>query len=88
MALRAHHQAPLRGALDHDDRGASTPTGLDWSRHRIGPLAPCLLCGQPALLRDDRGRPCHKICAEAVQDRAELADWHAMTLPDSSRYVA
>ncbi len=38
---------------------------LDWTRGRIGPLAPCALCGEPALCRSpETGEPCHKGCAE------------------------
>lgn len=40
---------------------------LDWSSashwNRHGP-APCVLCGQGSWLLSDRGRPCHKVCAE------------------------
>lgn len=50
-ALRA---APLP---QHED-------GLDWSKHRIGSPAPCRVCGKPALMRDEYGQPCHKVCAE------------------------
>lgn len=38
--------------------------GLDWSKYKIGPLAPCRVCGKGALMRDGRGDPCHKVCAE------------------------
>ena len=38
---------------------------LDWRHATIGPLAPCVLCGKPALLRSpDKKVPCHKMCAE------------------------
>ncbi len=57
-------------------RPAAVPAGrvvLDWSGldgeepARLGPLAPCQHCGQPALLRHPvTRRPCHKICAEAA----------------------
>ena len=30
---------------------------------------PCRSCGGPALLVDDRGRPQHKVCAEAEAER-------------------
>ena len=37
-----------------------------WRHARIGPLAPCVLCGKPAICRSPaRGVPCHKGCAEA-----------------------
>jgi hypothetical protein len=43
---------------------ASRPV-LDWTRGRIGPLAPCALCGEPALCRSPQtGEPRHKSCAE------------------------
>jgi len=47
----------------------------------IGPLAPCVLCGRPALNRSPvTGVPCHKGCAEtwitahaqSASDRARL----------------
>ena len=39
---------------------------LDWRHARIGPPAPCVLCGQPAICRSPgKGAPCHKGCAEA-----------------------
>lgn len=43
-------------------------TGLDWRHHRTGPLRPCRICGRPALMRDQRGTPCHKVCAETLAD--------------------
>ena len=37
------------------------PVVLDWRHGAIGPLAPCVLCGQPALNRSPvTGVPCHK----------------------------
>jgi hypothetical protein len=39
---------------------------LDWRHGTIGPLAPCVLCGHPALCRSPvKDVPCHKGCAEA-----------------------
>lgn len=39
--------------------------GLDWRAASIGEMAPCLLCGRPALCREPYdGRSCHKVCAE------------------------
>ena len=39
---------------------------LDWRHAAIGPLAPCVLCGKPAICRSPaKGVPCHKGCAEA-----------------------
>jgi len=51
---------------------------LDWSHGLIGPLAPCVLCGKPALCRSPvKDVPCHKGCAEAwiathARDATEL----------------
>ena len=44
-------------------------TVLDWSDHQVTVPRPCRLCGQPALLRDRRGRPTHKTCAERLLDQ-------------------
>ena len=47
---------------------APCPAGvvLDWRHARIGPPAPCVLCGRPALCRSPvKDVPCHKGCAEA-----------------------
>ncbi len=58
---------------------------LDWRRGPIGPLAPCVLCGTPALCRSPvKDVPCHKGCAEAwitthaanAADRARLIRLH------------
>ncbi len=39
---------------------------LDWrTTGSVGDAQPCVLCGQPALCRSPRGKPCHKTCAEA-----------------------
>jgi hypothetical protein len=39
---------------------------LDWRTGTLGALAPCVLCGHPALCRSPAtGKPCHKGCAEA-----------------------
>ena len=54
---------------------------LDWRHGTIGPLEPCVLCGQPAACRSPvKGVPCHKGCAETwitthvrdERDRARL----------------
>ena len=66
---------------------SATPAGvvLDWRRGQIGPLAPCVLCGSPALCRSPaRDVPCHKGCAENwitthaanPADRARLIQLH------------
>lgn len=42
---------------------------LDWTDRRHwggGSFLACRLCGGPALLRDDAGRPAHKTCVEAA----------------------
>ena len=55
------------------------PVVLDWRHGSIGPLAPCVLCGAPALNRSPaRQVPCHKGCAEEwitthARDAADLA---------------
>jgi hypothetical protein len=46
---------------------------LNWRHHSIGPLRPRVLCGHPALMRDDDGQPCHKICAEALAAKIQAA---------------
>ena len=52
---------------------------LDWRRGNIGPLAPCVLCGTPALNRSPvKDVPCHKGCAEIwitahARDASDLA---------------
>jgi hypothetical protein len=39
---------------------------LDWRHGTIGPLAPCVLCGQQTVCRSPaKDVPCHKACAEA-----------------------
>ena len=57
------------------------PVTLDWRHGSTGPLAPCVLCGTPALNRSPAtGVPCHKGCAEtwiaahahSASDRARL----------------
>lgn len=49
---------------------AAEPTGgpgwLDWRNHRTGPAQPCRICTRPAICRDERGDPCHKVCAETL----------------------
>ena len=58
---------------------AARPVFLDWRHGSIGPLAPCVLCGTPALNRSPaNGLPCHKGCAETwitahAQDASDLA---------------
>lgn len=55
---------------------------LDWRRGQIGPLAPCVICGRPALCRSPaKDLPCHKGCAE---------DWiasHAANAADRARLI-
>lgn len=42
------------------------PPLLDWSdrRHWGDFPAPCVLCKAPTRLMSDRGKACHKVCAE------------------------
>ena len=41
------------------------PVVLDWRHGRIGPLAPCVLCGRVTVCRSPvKDVPCHKACAE------------------------
>jgi hypothetical protein len=50
---------------------------LNWRHAAIGPLAPCVLCGRPALCRSPvKDVPCHKGCAEAwiITHAADAAD--------------
>lgn len=49
---------------------------LDWgsSTHWHHVKAPCRYCGQPTHLRDSKGKPAEKVCAEAA-----LAQQHADT---------
>jgi hypothetical protein len=42
---------------------------LNWRHLTIGPLRSRVLCGQPALMRNDNGDPCHKVCAEAIANK-------------------
>lgn len=36
---------------------------LDWRRAAVRDPQPCVICGQPAILRHPvNGRPCHKCC--------------------------
>ena len=58
------------------------PVVLDWRHGTIGPLAPCVLCGQPALNRSPvTGVPCHKGCAETWITR------HAASAADRARLI-
>lgn len=44
----------------------TTTPSLDWSKTgSAGDPAPCVICGKPALCRSPKGKPCHKVCAEA-----------------------
>jgi hypothetical protein len=67
--------------MSHATSAAAPRVVLDWRHGTIGPLAPCVLCGRPALNRSPAtGQPCHKGCAEAwitahahsAADRARL----------------
>lgn len=50
---------------------------LDWADHRAGSAMPCRICAGVAHLRDELGRPCHKVCAE----RELAADLRRRGLP-------
>ena len=51
---------------------------LDWrdGKHYSNRALPCRYCGQPTNLRDSKGKPAHKICAEQAlaQQAADAAD--------------
>jgi hypothetical protein len=52
--------------MSHATSAAPGRVVLDWRHGTIGSLAPCALCGHPALCRSPAtGVPCHKRCAEA-----------------------
>jgi hypothetical protein len=44
-------------------------SGRDGVQHWGGNRRPCRICGKPAFLIDDQGRPCHKVCAETEPDQ-------------------
>jgi hypothetical protein len=51
--------------MSHATSGMPASLVLDWRHGSIGPLAPCVLCGLPALCRSPvKDVPCHKACAE------------------------
>jgi predicted RNase H-like nuclease len=46
---------------------------FDWYHARLGEPEPCLLCGQPAILRDPvENRPCHKVCCGQIVRASRL----------------
>ena len=55
----------------------SGPPLLDWGhpRHWSHTAKPCRYCGRDAHLRDSKGKPAHKVCAEAAlaQQAADTA---------------
>lgn len=57
---------------------AAGPIVLDWrhASHWAGwrRPQPCRLCFGPAMLLDDGGRYCHKVCAEAKLEAERRAD--------------
>ncbi|MFL0393533.1 hypothetical protein ACH0CM_12490 [Streptomyces albus] len=69
-----HHPGPpLPPQTASSDGGgeyphSSNPETERWRRAAVRDYkdaTPCVLCGQPAMLRDpDTGRPMHKVCAE------------------------
>ena len=71
--------------MSHATSGMPARPGLDWRHGSIGPLAPCVLCGRPAVCRSPvKNLPCHKGCAETwiaahardAADRARLIALH------------
>ncbi|MEU2724023.1 hypothetical protein [Streptomyces smyrnaeus] len=69
----SHPRPPLPPQPPAADAGgeyphSSNPETERWRRATVRDWAdttPCVLCGQPAMLRDpDTGRPTHKVCAE------------------------
>jgi hypothetical protein len=52
--------------IDMKPAPGSSRTLLDWHRNGVGDPYPCQLCGRPAICRDGRGVPTHKVCAERV----------------------
>jgi hypothetical protein len=51
--------------MSHATSGMPARVVLDWRHGTIGPLAPCVLCGNPAACRSPvKDVPCHKGCAE------------------------
>ena len=51
--------------MSHATSGMPTRVVLDWRHATIGPLAPCVLCGNLAACRSPATDvPCHKGCAE------------------------
>ena len=71
--------------MSHATSGMPAQVVLDWRHGSIGELAPCVLCGLPALNRSPvTGVPCHKGCAEtwiaahaqSPSDRARLIRAH------------
>jgi hypothetical protein len=53
------------GPLIPSPRPAPEAISLNWAKNAVGDPQPCWLCRKPAFMRDDNGRPCHKVCAES-----------------------
>ena len=68
----ARHGEAARDLLAHKQQVIRTLAdgkfGLDWfsGQHFGRRPEPCRHCQRPAGLRDDDGRPAHKVCAEAA----------------------
>lgn len=61
LALRAR-EAEVTAYL----RRGATFDPYAWQRAKVADPAPCVHCGQPAILRHpDTGLPCHKVCDDA-----------------------
>ncbi|MEV1331155.1 competence protein CoiA family protein [Micromonospora costi] len=68
---RAGSQAAARACEERLGLAVPAPrrpgpvTSLNWSKNAAGDPRACWICRKPALMRDDAGRPCHKVCAES-----------------------
>jgi hypothetical protein len=65
---KAITEAPDQGIIPAQQTPATHGTTLDWSHHRTGNGRPCVICQRPTCLRDENGRPSHKVCAEEAID--------------------
>jgi len=50
--------------FDLGEKAAKPGITFNWSSHTTGDRLPCRICGSGAFMRDQHGRPCHKVCAE------------------------
>ena len=69
--------------MSHATSGMPASVVLDWRHATIGDLAPCVLCGTPALSRSPvKDVPCHKACAET------WISTHAHSAADLTRLIS